>query len=413
VSFQELKNIYHGISAFIAAFWYGFPGKKIKVIGVTGTDGKSTTTHLIHHILKSSGKKASMISSIHAEIAGKQYDTGFHVTTPDPWMIQKFLNIATQKGDEFVVLETTSHGLDQNRVWGIDYEIGVITNVTPEHSDYHITYMGYLRTKEKLLKRARVAIVNRDDESFKHLRVKTYKKVVTYGLGKGAYINPKNFPFTSPLPGEYNRYNCLASIAVAKELGLGDRDIRNALKTFTAIRGRFEKFPTSTDFDVVIDFAHTPNAIEKVLSTIKPTVKGKLIHVFGSAGLRDRLKRPVMGEKSAVYADLIVLTEEDYRTEDVNKIIDQIAQGAHNKGAVEMRTQEFEKALKSKKPVIFRIPNRQEAIDFTIQKLARKGDTAILTGKAHEESLCRGKVEFSWSEHEAVEKALKLVNYAS
>lgn len=403
---QELKNYYHLISAVMAAFYYGFPGKKLKVIGVTGTDGKTTTTHLIQHILKAAHKKSSMISSIFAEISGDTYETGFHVTSPNEWMLQNFLKKALIAGDEFMVLEVTSHALDQYRVWGINFVIGVLTNITHEHFDYHKTFLNYLKTKEKLLKHAEVAVINKDDSSYKFLNRKSFKDIVTYAIGESADITPNNFKFESPLPGEYNKYNSLAAVAACRILGIDDETIKKGLLSFKGVKGRFEEIKLLKDTRIIIDFAHTPNAIDKVLSTIKPDVSGKLIHVFGSAALRDHLKRPIMGEKSAVYADLIVLTEEDYRTENVDEIIDEIAQGCLKRGAVEMTSDAFTKALTKKVPVFFRIPNRQKAIEFALQKLAHKGDTVILTGKAHEGSLARGTVEYPWSEHEAVNIAL-------
>lgn len=407
---QYLKNIYHGLVALFFQCWYGFPSSKLTVIGVTGTDGKTTTTHLIHHLLKSAGKKAGMISSVYAEIGGKQYDTGFHVTTPDPQDIPKYLRQAVDAGENYMVLETTSHALDQNRVVGIDYAIGVITNVTHEHLDYHKTYTDYLKSKEKLLQRAETAVLNKDDESYRLIDLAINRKVITYGIKQEADVTPEKFPFTTSLPGEYNRYNCLAAIAVCKELGISDEKIRKGLETFVGVKGRFEQIANNAGLKIIIDFAHTPNAIKQVLLTIKPGLKGKLIHVFGSAGLRDQTKRPMMGENSARFADMLVLTEEDYRIENVNEIIDAIAQGAFKAGAIELDKRDYKKAWSSKKPVVFRVPDRQEAVTFAIAKLAKKGDTIILTGKAHEKSLCRGTVEYQWSEHEAVKKALSLLS---
>ncbi len=294
-SIRDIKNLYHQASASLAVVYYGFPSKRLTVIGVTGTDGKTTTTHLIYDILKTAGKKSSMVSSVTAIIAGKQYDTGFHVTTPDSWMLQKFLRQAADAGQQYLVLEVTSHALDQNRVVGIDFAVGVLTNITHEHLDYHQTYQKYLKTKERLLKRAQIAVINKDDESYKYLN-KQYLKIVTYAVKNDADFTPKKFPFITPLPGQYNRYNCLAAIAVAKQLDIPDEIIKKTLKTFKGVKGRFEKIPTKFGFEIIIDFAHTPNAIEKVLSTLRPLVQGKIIHVFGSAGLRDYNKRHLMGE---------------------------------------------------------------------------------------------------------------------
>lgn len=405
---QQLKNLYHALVGLLVATWYGFPGKKLIVVGVTGTDGKTTTTHLIYHILTASGKKAALVSSVYAEIAGKTHETGFHVTNPDPWLLQRLLKEAVRHGDEYMVLEVTSHGLDQHRIFGIPFAIGVITNVTHEHLDYHKTYLAYLKTKEKLLLYAKKAIVNKDDKSYRYFSGQVHAKEITYAIKQAADVTPKSFPFTTVLPGTYNQYNCLAAITTVRALGIPETDIRRALRTFPGVKGRFEYIRTGKDFNLIIDFAHTPNAIDQVLSTLRPLVKGKIIHVFGAAGLRDFTKRSAMGETSAKYADIIVLTEEDFRTEDINQIIAQIAQGVSKSGGKEFGVDQYLQGLKTKWPVFFRIPNRAQAINLAIQKLARRGDTVILTGKAHEKSLCRGTVEYPWSEHTAVKNALKL-----
>lgn len=410
---QRLKNIYHALVALMAATYYGYPAKKLTVIGVTGTDGKTTTTHLIHHVLKAAGKKASMVSSVYAEIAGKTFDTGFHVTTPDSWKLQKFLRLVADSGEQYMVLEVTSHGLDQYRTLGIHFDYGVITNITHEHLDYHKTYLNYVKAKEKLLLMAESAVINRDDESYRYFSSQVRKKVITYARNQDATITEKNFPFTTKLPGAYNRYNCLAAIAVCKQLGIADNEIRLAIKSFTGVKGRYEKIANDQNLNIIIDFAHTPHAFEEVLRQVKSETIRKVIHVFGSAALRDHSKRPLMGKNSARFADIIVLTEEDYRTENVNEIIDDIARGCEAEGAKVYSVDSYKEALKSKTPVFFRIPDRKMAIDFAIQKLAQPQDTVIITGKAHEKSLCRGTTEFPWSEHDAVQEALIGRKYAN
>ncbi len=396
---QEIKNIYHLIVAFVANVWYGFPSKKLIVIGVTGTDGKTTTVNLIYHILKNVGHEASMISSVGAVINGRKYDVGFHVTTPSSWEVQKFL--AKAKG--FLVLEVTSHALDQYRVWGIDFAVGVLTNVTHEHLDYHKTYENYVLTKARLLQNARVGIVNKDDESYEYIsKLKTQKskiqlkskKFITYGMSKDADINPQKFLFKTKLIGEFNRYNILATIAACKELGVSDKDIRRGIENFKLPIGRAE-IVHENEFTVMIDFAHTPNAIEQILRSVRKEVKGRIIHVFGSAGKRDYQKRPKMGEVSARYADVVVLTAEDPRGEPVEKIISEIESGIKNN------------ELWKKKKNLLKIPNRQEAINTAV-KMAKKGDLVLLTGKSHERSMNYGRGEEPWSEHEAVENALRL-----
>lgn len=404
---QRIKNIYHLIQALLANIYYGWPGKDLKLIGITGTDGKTTTTHLIYEILKTAGKKTAFISSVYAKIGDKTFDTGFHVTSPDPHLIPKYLRMAKDEACEYVIMEVTSHGLDQKRFWGQKFAIGVLTNITHEHLDYHRSYKQYLRSKRKLLLGSDTMVVNEDDASFQKLKLPQNKRLVTYGLTGKSQVNPLNFPFTTTLPGKYNQYNSLAAIAVGKHLGIKSDQIRKAIKNFTGVAGRFEEIKNAKGLRVIIDFAHTPNAFVQVLSTVKATTAGRLIHVFGSAGLRDFTKRPLMGEISAKFAKFIVLTEEDYRTESLDKILNQLAGGCSKAQAVEFSITNYPSAKKAKMPVFFKVKDRQEAINFALQKLARKKDTVLITGKAHEKSLCRGKIEYPWNEFAAVKEALK------
>ena len=372
---QEIKNFYHLFQAILANLWYGFPSRKLKVIGVTGTDGKTTTTHLIAHILKTAGKKVSFVSSVVA--------SGFHVTTPSSFALQKLLRQSVDNHDEYFVLETTSHALDQNRIWGINYEIGVITNITHEHLDYHKTYEEYLKAKLKLLLNSKVAVVNKDDESYELLSQKLKVKSQKYN---SKFKSSEHFKELT----KFNQYNYSAAYTVCKELGLSDEMILKAMKTFQLPKGRLD-LVYDKDFKVIIDFAHTPNALLQLLPEIRKKYlkqSGRLIHVFGSAGLRDFTKRPLMGEASDKFSDIIILTEEDYRTEDLQLICQQIASGIKNKNYQI-------------------IPDRQQAISQTI-KAAKKNDAVVITGKGHENSLCRGKIEYPWDEYEAVKKALKI-----
>ncbi len=392
-----------------AASYYGFPHRDLYIVGVTGTDGKTTTTHLIYHILKSAGKKVSMVSSVYAEIAGKRFDTGFHVTTPDAWMLQKFLHEVVAYGDKYMVIEVTSHSLDQQRVLGIHFNIGVVTNITHEHLDYHKTYLNYVRAKERLLANSQTAILNIDDESYQYFKSPIVNKSISYGINHDAQVTPKKFPFLTSLPGTYNRYNCLAAMAVTQKIGIPHLQVLKGLKSFTGVKGRYERVHTSQGFEIIIDFAHTPNAIKNLLSTVKSEIKGKgrLIHLFGSAGLRDASKRSLMGKQSVRFANIIILTEEDYRTENVDVIIDAIAKGCVEEGAVELTPSSFGESFIESQIVFFRIHNRQDAVNFALQRLARAGDIVVLTGKGHESSLCRGITESPWSEFEAVTSALE------
>ncbi|MCL5435241.1 MAG: UDP-N-acetylmuramoyl-L-alanyl-D-glutamate--2,6-diaminopimelate ligase [Patescibacteria group bacterium] len=391
---QKIKNIYHFFVAILANILFFFPSRKIKLIAVTGTDGKTTTVSLIYHILKSSGAKVSMISSIAAVIDDKTYDTGFHVTTPASFSLQRFMRKARNKKSEYFVLEVTSHAIDQNRIAGIPIKVGVLTNVTNEHLDYHKTYDNYLKTKLNLLKKSKICVVNSDDISYTLLSDAKSKKLpenwITYGLSQSSDYNPKTFDIKKArLVGDFNKYNVLAAVSCAKSLGVKNEVIKKALGSFHMPVGRVD-YVYQKDFSIMIDFAHTPNAFEKILSTVRPITKGKLIHVFGSAGERDALKRPFLGEISSKYCDILVLTAEDPRSEDVNKIIAEIEVG-----------------IKREQAEVIRIPDRKEAIEAAVQ-MAKKDDLVLITGKAQESSMNYGKEEVPWSEFSAVEEALIL-----
>lgn len=390
---QKIKNIYHLFVAVFANILLFFPSRGMKVIAVTGTDGKTTTVNLIYHILKESRARVSMISSINAVIGDKTYDTGFHVTTPTSFALQKLLRKARKAKSEYFVLEVTSHAVDQNRIFGIPLKVGVLTNITNEHLDYHKTYDNYLRTKLEVLKKAKICIVNSDDNSYTLLSEAKSKKSqenwITYGLSESSDYNENTFDIKqSKLLGEFNKYNVLAAVAACKTLGVKDDVIEKAISTFHMPIGRTD-YVYKENFSVMIDFAHTPSAFEQILRTVRPIVKGKIIHVFGSAGERDALKRPFLGEISSQYCDILVLTAEDPRKEDVNKIISEIEIG-----------------VKKGKCEVIRIPDRKEAIQAAVQ-MANKDDFVLITGKAQEPSMNYGKGEEYWNEFEIVEEALR------
>lgn len=390
---QKIKNIYHFFVAILANIVYFFPGKKLIIVGVTGTDGKTTTVNLIYHILKENKMQASMLTSIGAFVGKKEYETGYHVTTPSSFSLQKILRSAVKTGSKYFVLEVTSHGLDQYRILGIPFKIGVMTNVTSEHLDYHKTFDNYIKAKEKLLKIAEIAVVNRDDGSYTLLyeakNLKNNGRWITYGFLESADINLNNFKLESKsLIGNFNKYNALAAVAVCKRLGLKDEEIQKAIKTFKMPLGRLD-FVYDEDFAVIIDFAHTPNAFDQLLGALRERTTGRLIHVFGSAGERDHAKRPFMGETSSKYADILFLTAEDPRTEDVNKIIDEIESG-----------------IKKKDAKVFKLAERKNAIEAAIE-MAGKGDLVLITGKGHEKSMGYGKQDVPWDEYKTVENAIK------
>ena len=395
--YQSLKNLFHIFECLAADLYYGFPARKLIIVGITGTDGKTTTAHLIYHILKTSGKKVSMISSIYADIGGQIHDTGFHVTTPRPWKVRQFLRKAHDLGAEYFILETTSHALAQNRVWGIRFDTAVITNITHEHLYHHGSFDNYLKIKTKLLFQSRTALVNLDSTASQQvintltLRKKSFK---TFSLKDSKADFTWNAQIKSHIHGEYNRENILAAYSVAQILELDKKAISKAIASFELPQGRLD-IVRNKEFKVVIDFAHTPNSIERLLHTIKAELVGKnglIIHVFGSASQRDDSKRPKMGEASAQYADIIILTEEDYRKEDPAKICEQIAQGIKKQGLV--KDQDY-----------FIVTDRALAIEKAIF-MAQRGDVVVVTGKSHEKSLARGGKEYPWDEYKTVRKAL-------
>jgi UDP-N-acetylmuramoyl-L-alanyl-D-glutamate--2,6-diaminopimelate ligase len=399
--FQRIKNIYHLLQAVIANIVYGFPAKKVKIIGVTGTDGKTTTVSIIYHILKTSGKKVSMITSVGAYIDDKVSDIGFHVTTPSSFGLQKYLKRAVSAGAEYVVLETTSHALDQNRVWGIPYTVAVLTNITHEHLDYHKTYASYAKTKSTLFTHAPYCVLNMDDESYHLLTPKLEgKKIATFSLlNPHADFTKHSYPFFTHLLGTFNTMNCLAAVAATKALGIPDTAIKTALKTFVPPAGR-QEIVYDREFRVMVDFAHTPNAFAKLLPEVRAITKGRVIHVFGSAGKRDVTKRPSMGKESSRFADVMILTAEDPRNEKIADINHDIRQGVRG-----FAVGDHEGAKPVKNKTLFEIPDRRKAIGFAIA-IAQKGDTVILTGKSHEKSMNLGHGEQPWDEFAVVKDAL-------
>lgn len=404
--------------AFAANIFFFFPSRRIKAIGVTGTDGKTTTATLLYAILSEAGKKVGLVTSVSARLGENEIDTGFHVTSPDPWLLQRLIKRMADEGYEYAVLEATSHGLDQFRFFGVKFLAAVLTNVTREHLDYHRTFQNYLEAKSKLFTSPKIAVINRDDRSYSYLAKKIRKrrdiKLITYGIKNEADFTPETFPFKTKLVGEYNRYNCLAAIAVASNLGVSSSVIRRAVARFSGVEGRMEEVPNRRGLKVVIDFAHTPNALENILKTLRQRLNKsqKLVVVFGCAGLRDRGKRPIMGEIAAKYADVAVLTAEDPRTESVEEIIEEIARGCRKWKAEEIKfdgQKSYKKGVSIKGESLYlKIPDRRQAIRTAINFIATKGDTVVICGKGHEKSMCFGTIEHPWSDRKEVETALGL-----
>ena len=388
-----INCFYHLPQAVLANIFYGSPTRGLRVIGVTGTDGKTTTVNMIYQILKDAGRKVSMVSTVNAYVGGKSYDTGFHVTSPDPFMVQQFARQAFDNGDEYLVLEVTSHALDQYRFWGIKFDIGVITNITHEHLDYHKSFENYSKTKLKLIEVVRFAIVNRKIKGDWGDKGNGGNKIITFGLNNGDF-NQKEIKLKLKIPGDYNIENALAAFACAFALNIDKKIAQKALENFPGLSGRMEEIKNSRGIKIIIDFAHTPNGLEQALKTLRSYLRSrKLVSLIGCEGYRDVGKRAMMGEIAQKLSDIVIVTAVDPRgqMEIINR---QITEGAKKAGAKNGAN-------------FFIINDRQKAINFAINKLAKRGDTVGVFGKGHEKSMnLDGKKEIPWSDREAVEKAL-------
>lgn len=411
--------------ALLAAAYYDYPSRKLAVVGVTGTDGKTTTATFLHSILQQARIRAGLITTISARIGDTEFDTGFHTTTPGAFDLQGYLAQMVEAGCKAAVVETTSHALDQGRVFYVHYDVAVVTNVTHEHLDWHGSWEGYLAAKARLFQLLNVslkkpgipktAVLNADDRSYPTLRAIPADYYITYSLdpdsGTGLTAtdltmdrNATKFLLHTPhatatvrlrLLGRHNVANALAAAGGALALGAPVEAVVAGLEAVERVKGRMEFVPTGARFDVVVDFAHTPNALEQTLQLARELVPrgGKIWVVFGSAGLRDVQKRALMGEVAGRLADRVVVTAEDPRTEDVAAISAEIEQGLQQHG----RRRDVDYWL---------VPDRAAAIAFAISR-AEPGDMVITCGKAHEQSMCYGTEETPWDEFAAVQRALR------
>jgi len=421
IPYIRISNPRQALTYLVAAF-YDWPGRKLRVIGVTGTDGKTTTCNLIYEILRAADIKVGLISTVNAVIGDEVLDTGFHVTTPDAPDVQNYLARMVDAGLSHVILETTSHGWAQFRVDACEFDIGVVTNITHEHLDEHGSYENYRAAKARLFSslewtkpkpfgNPRLAVINQDDRSYDFLKDFIRGEIVTYGLEEVAdvhvcdvsysqqgmkfvaEINGLRVTVNTSLIGDYNISNCLAAIsATVIGLGISPETAVQGIANLPGIPGRMEFIDMGQEFLAIVDFAHTPNALKVALEATRKMTQGRVISVFGSAGLRDKEKRRMMAEVSAELADLSVLTAEDPRTESLAGILAEMAEGARSKGGSEGES-------------FWRVPDRGEAIKFALS-LARPGDLVIACGKGHEQSMCFGAREHLWDDRTALRAAL-------
>lgn len=407
--------------AWLAAAWHGHPSRELRVVGITGTDGKTTTTALTAAVLEAMGHPVGVISTIGARIGSEWVETGAHVTTPDALNTQHYLRRMADAGMRYAVLETTSHGLAQHRVTGVAFDVAVVTNITHEHLDLHGSVENYRKAKAMLFaslgtayrkpETPKVSVLNLDDSSYDYLRHHQADLVLTYGVEQPADVRGTDIRYTnqgtrftveSPigrfevfthLLGAFNVHNVLAAVAVGISQGATVEQIQEGIARVERVTGRMEPIDEGQDFLAIVDFAHTPASLEQALKAARTMTNGRVIVVFGSAGLRDVAKRSMMGRVAARLADLAVFTAEDPRTEDVNEIIAEIARGAQAAGAVEGRDYVC-------------IPDRAEAIEWAVFQ-AQPGDVVMACGKGHEPTMCYGDTEYPWNEHEVMRAAIR------
>ncbi len=410
---------------WLHAVWHGFPSRKMTLVGVTGTDGKTTTTNLLYAMLEVAGYDVGMISTVNARIGERTCDTGLHTTTPPSGEVQRYLAEMVAAGMTHTVLEVTSHGLAQRRLAGCDFDVAVLTNITHEHLDYHGTLAAYREAKESLFQgllksyrkpdAPKVAVFNADDPgSYAYLRSIPVQRQVVYGLESGAAdvtaqdirFSPAGLHFTldspwgradirSALVGAFNVSNILAAASAALALGVTPEMAAEAVAAFQGVPGRMERIDAGQPFTAIVDFAHTPNALRRALKTVRQVAAatGRVIVVFGCAGLRDREKRRLMGEVAAECADLTVITAEDPRTESLAAIMAETADALRAGGRREVAD-------------FWRVPDRGAAILHAVS-LARPGDVVIACGKGHEQSMCFGVQEYPWDDRRAMRRALR------
>lgn len=388
------------------ANFFGNPASRLKLVGVTGTNGKTTVTTILKHILEHSGHKTGLIGTIKNMSGDRELPS--HYTTPEPYELQSLLREMTDDGCEYCVMEVSSHALAQKRIEGLHFVCGVFTNLTQDHLDFHKTMENYLKAKQKLFEMSDLGVINADDPHSEVIKNEAPCRIVTYGMqnadvdfrADGIEYRPDGISYllsgkasgkiVACLPGTFSVYNTLASAACAISIGISESDTANALATFGGVKGRIEIVPTGRDFTVIIDYAHTPDGLEKILRAVKGFARGRVVALFGCGGDRDKGKRPKMGKIAVDNADFVIVTSDNPRSEDPDAIIDDILEGMRD----------------GKKTPFVKITSRREAIKYALTN-AKKDDCIVLAGKGHEDYqiLSTGRIHFD--EREVVADVLR------
>lgn len=404
---KGVESTYRRSRVAVASARYGNPSKHLRVIAITGTNGKTTTACYINEILKEAGFKTAMFSTALIEIAGEAEVNDLNVTVATTARMQQFFRDAKKAEVDYVIIEATSHALDQYKLEGVPIEAAVMTNLTQDHLDYHKTMDAYAATKAKLFRlKPRFIILNRDDEWFDYFdKFEAADQKMTYGeheesearIGriklyrKGTEADvvldhQTHLELATALPGKFNVHNMTAATTLAYLLGVRLEDIQEGVANLDAVPGRFERAVEGLDYDVIVDYAHTPDALEKLLEAARGITKGRVILVFGATGDRDKGKRPVMGEIAARGADRIFLTDEESYNEDPQIIRDMVREGIENAGGGAKTTE---------------LADRREAIERALGS-AKKGDMVLITGMGHEKYRIVMGERLPWNDTEVV-----------
>jgi UDP-N-acetylmuramoyl-L-alanyl-D-glutamate--2,6-diaminopimelate ligase len=410
--------------ARVAANFYGRPASKLRMVGVTGTDGKTTTCHLISAVLEAEGQQTGLIGTVEFKAGDKTSSNDSRLTTPGALEVQRLLTAMQRAGAEYGIVESTSHGLELRRLEGCEYDVAVFTNLTPDHLDQHGTFEAYRDAKGRLFEMLgepsgksgpHYAVLNRDDPSFGYFCARSAAPVISYGVTSDAYVRAteihlhpaasqfrvsglgRDFIVRLPMPGLFNVSNALAAISVGLREGIGAGEITASLAAFPGVPGRMERIDSGQPFAVIVDYAHTGDALRKVMATLRPSTDGRIIAVFGSAGERGHSRRSGMAGTAADSADFTVLTDEDPRSEDPMSIIDEMAETMRNAGRQE--------------PDDFaRVVDRQEAIIVAMTR-ALPGDIVLIAGKGHEQSIEAKGQKIAWDDRVAARRALSMLGF--
>lgn len=428
-NYNKLVIPYHVLRADLAAHQYGFPGKRMRVIGVTGTNGKTSTCFLIWKMLNAAGHKTGLMTTVAwgVDKLEKQIE---HMTTVDAKTLNFRMKKIADAGAEFLVLEVTSHALAQHRTFGVPIEIAVMTNVTHEHLDYHKTFENYRDAKRRLFKMAKYGVINEDDKSWSYF-AKDVKEYITYGINSGIlrakdvklgaqgveyFVDGEGLALDkdkaddkhvggdknasgdmlrikTKIPGEFTVYNSLAAVAVGLKLGLNKEQISQGILALDSVEGRMNRVDLGQNFEVIVDYAHTPDAFLKVYESVVPGKKGRIISLFGGAGRRDESTRGERGEIAAKYSDIVIITEDDSRDENLAEIAEEFVKGAEQAGF-----------LRGKNLLVEL--NREKAIQMAVD-LAKKDDIVLILGKGHEKTILRATGAVPFEDLKVTREALK------